>query len=718
MSIEDIVDEPTELSFANVVVITNLPVGVPPEKQPKLHSFLSKVISSDPSSDIIDIHMPLDSENSTTLGLAIVTVSEEAKVPPTIDRVDGFEVSKGQVLRAFPFDVAESIIEDALSTGRDGEPSVGDEIQIINRTSQRNWVIEEPRMEQLLARYDDETEIYWVDPLDPNPKMYYGGEREKVNGRKWCDLNVIFSPSGSYLATLHNPGIALWCGKNFSNKVRFEHTHVAGAIFSPNEEFLITWRYPISADDKEVVKVWRVLNGELLRCFSHTSGVLTTEYNECGFLWSPSSKYLARIVHGSIFVYEAPSMRLLNDPLRNQPSALRYSNVKLISWNPKVTEDGQDWLAIWIPEGANEPASMIVVDVGSRREITTKKLFSTGDSPAEIFWHPDGDYIALKASRLLTRSKKTGKTVFDIIRLNEKGCPSESIENFGSTIVSLAWEPVYNGRLSLVVGEEKKVTPSTTNPTGVVVEYKLKMYTVASGRAIEESAILPLTNASYNTIEWSPNGQYFVLYQGPSAQWREGEISAFAPDRKSATSGNVNGEIGFYSFTSTGGIELVRKDEHVNMNRVCWDPSGRFLITAVVLNVAEKNVPAYKMEQYSGYYLWTFQGRNLKKVDGVRLWNVQWRPHVIDILSVKEKKKLMKNLREKSQIFDEQDKAVKNAKKDSFMSVFRDKLDTFNDELKAIDEHFEERLKQKSATWAALYATKKNCSSCVGLRVD
>jgi translation initiation factor 3 subunit B len=351
---------------------------------------------------------------------------------------------------------------------------------------------------------------------------------------------------------------------------------------------------------------------------------------------------------------------------------------------------------------------MIVVEVGTRREITTKKLFSTGDSPAELCWHPDGDYIALKASRLLTRSKKTGKTVFDIVRLQEKGCPSEPIENFGTVIISMSWEPVNNGRLALVVGEEKKVTPSATNPTGVAMEYKLKMYTVASGgKPIEESASLPLLNGSFNSVEWSPNGQHFVLYQGPSGQWREGEISAFASDRKTATTGNVNGEIFFYSFTSTGGIELLRKDEHVNMNKVIWDPSGRFLVTAVVLNVAEKNVPSYKMEQYSGYYLWTFQGRNLKKVDGVRLWNVQWRPHVVDILSVKEKKKLLKNLRDKSQLFDEQDKAVKNAKKDSFMSVFNDKQDTFNDELKAIDEYFADRLKLKSDKWAALYSTRK-----------
>ena len=733
MTLEDMIAEattPNELSFGNVIVITNLPVGVPPEKQPKLHSFLSKVISADPSSDITDVYMPLDNEKSTTLGVAIVTLADEARVPSVIERVDGFEIAKGQGLKAFPFDVAESIIEDALASSSAQDDTISgdvsqEEVPVMNRTSYRNWLIEEPRMEQLLARFDDETEIYWMDPLDPIPKLYYGGDREKQSGRKWCDLNVIFSPSGTFLVTLHSPGIALWSGKTFSHKVRFEHTHVAGAIFSPNEEYLLTYRHPISPDDKEVVKVWRVVNGELLRSFGNSSGALVNDMNECGFLWSSSSKYLARIVHGSIFVYEAPSMKLTSDPFRSStPSALRYQNVKVMSWSPSSSdkeaegENGQDLLAVWTPEGPNEPASLIVVDVATRREITTKKLFSTGDSPAEIHWHPEGDYIALKASRLLTKSKKTGRVVFDIIRMKEKGCPSETIDDFGSTIVSVNWEPVSNGRLALVVGEEKKVTPSATNPTGISMEYKLKMYTVASGKQIESSSSsqppINLMNGTYNRISWSPNGQHFVLYQGP-VQSKTDEVSAFAPDRKSATSGNVNGEIFFYSVTATGGIELLRKDEHVNMNKVVWDPSGRFLVTAVVLNIEDRNSPSYKMEQYSGYYVWTFQGRNLKRVDGVRLWNVDWRPHVQGSVTTREKKKLLRSLKDKTIEFEEQDKTIKNSKKNSFMSVFKEKQDTFDDEMRAIDERFQERLCEKSDAWAAYYATRKNLAAAAKL---
>jgi uncharacterized protein with WD repeat len=183
-----------------------------------------------------------------------------------------------------------------------------------------------------------------------------------------------------------------------------------------------------------------------------------------------------------------------------------------------------------------------------------------------------------------------------------------------------------------------------------------------------------------------------VLLQGPAGQCKKSEISQFAPSLKTASTGNPNGELFFYSCTSSGGLELIRKDEHVNCNLVSWDPSGRFLVTAVTLNVKEKNSPSYKMEQYSGYYLWTFQGRSLKKCDGVRLWNVQWRPHVSGLLSSKEKKSLLKQLREKAAEFDLQDKAIKNSKKDTFLSGFRAKQVVFDQELAAIDAHFRQQL--------------------------
>ena len=701
--VDEIIEEDEELSFGNVVVITNLPTGVPPEKQAKLQTFLSKVISSDPSSDIADIHIPLSSDDSTTLGVAIVTLSDESKVAPVMERVDGFEVSRGQALKIFRFEVAESILEDAMAEEANGTAQGPSAVEIINRTTQRNWLIEEPRMEQLLVRYDDETEISWIDPLEPAPKLYYGGDREKTAGKKWCDLNVEMSPNGSYVITFHGPGVAIWSGKHFGNKTRFEHAHVAGAAFSPDEQYLYTYRQPLSPDDREVVKVWRVLNGELLRSFGNTAGVLTTEQNPSGFLWSPSGNFLSRVVHGSVFVYETPSMKLLTDTRTRQPAPLRYQNVKVMSWSPV-----EDWLALWSPEGSNEPASLVVVDVANQRtEITAKKIFSTGDSPAELWWHPQGDAIALKASRLLTRSKKTGKTVFEFIRLREKGVPSEPMESFGTSIVSLAWEPVNNGRVAVIVGEDRKVTPSATNPTGIVTDYSLKIYSMSAGKPMEECSkehILPLQNGSYNTVVWSPFGQYFVLLQGPApAKKGTEEISGFAPSRKQAMTGNPNGELMFFSCTASG-LELLKKDEHVNCNKVEWDPSGRFLITAVTLSVSEKNAPSYKMEQYSGYCLWTFQGRLLKRADGVRLWNIAFRPHVAGLLSVKEKKSLLKQLRDKAPVFDEQDKAIKNAKKEVFLTGFRSKQRAFNEELAAINAHFKEALSDPDlARWSSIY---------------
>jgi hypothetical protein len=120
--------------------------------------------------------------------------------------------------------------------------------------------------------------------------------------------------------------------------------------------------------------------------------------------------------------------------------------------------------------------------------------------------------------------------------------------------------------------------------------------------------------------------------------------------------------------------------------------------------VAEKNAPSYKLEQYSGYALWTFQGRNLKRFEGTRLWNVAFRPHVTGILGPKDKKAVLKQLRDKAPIYDEQDKAVKNAKKEVFLGGFRSKQRAFNDELAAIDTHFMDALNHEELQkWKVIY---------------
>jgi hypothetical protein len=79
-----------------------------------------------------------------------------------------------------------------------------------------------------------ETIVNWCERMAP-PTQCYGGEREKQQGKAWVELYVTWSPQGTYLASLHIPGIALWGGEHFEKQGRFAHSKVKVIEFSPCE---------------------------------------------------------------------------------------------------------------------------------------------------------------------------------------------------------------------------------------------------------------------------------------------------------------------------------------------------------------------------------------------------------------------------------------------------------------------------------------------------
>lgn len=53
--------------------------------------------------------------------------------------------------------------------------------------------------------------------------------------QRWTETYVRWSPKGTYLATFHPRGIALWGGENFKQIQRFSHQGVSLIDFSPCE---------------------------------------------------------------------------------------------------------------------------------------------------------------------------------------------------------------------------------------------------------------------------------------------------------------------------------------------------------------------------------------------------------------------------------------------------------------------------------------------------
>jgi len=81
----------------------------------------------------------------------------------------------------------------------------------------------------------DEVAIQWHNKMEP-PDVAHSRQH-------WSDMYVAWSPLGSYLATFHKQGIALWGGASWGKIARFAHPNVKLIDFSPRENYLVTWSH-------------------------------------------------------------------------------------------------------------------------------------------------------------------------------------------------------------------------------------------------------------------------------------------------------------------------------------------------------------------------------------------------------------------------------------------------------------------------------------------
>lgn len=122
--------------------------------------------------------------------------------------------------------------------------------------------------------------------------------------QRWTETYCKWSPLGSYLATFHRKGLALWGGPSFEQIQRFNHLNVQFIDFSPCEKYLVTYSPPspeVNSDQKALV-IWDVRTGIEKRSFTMETGQNLWPI----FRWSHNDQYFARIVGDVLSVYTTP----------------------------------------------------------------------------------------------------------------------------------------------------------------------------------------------------------------------------------------------------------------------------------------------------------------------------------------------------------------------------------------------------------------------------
>jgi len=340
--------------------------------------------------------------------------------------------------------------------------------------------------------------------------------------------------------------------------------------------------------------VWCLRSGTKLRGFT-----INQENVQWPMLkWSCDDKYCAREMEdGSIACFELPSM---------QPACKR---IKVEGSQGLCFSPSQPWISYWIPEQDNNPARVIIQEIPSKKEIKAKVLFNV--SKCSFFWQTKGEYLAVQVDRV-SKTGKTTYTNFELFRCADKEIPVEVLE-FSNAIHGFAWEPK-GTRFCVLHGDPPRLDVS--------------FYTMGNRHEKQPQCTLlhRLEKKAVNEIRWSPKGTSVIL----------------------AGLRTLNGQLEWWSCQDKE-LQKMGADEHFMCTDIEWDPTGRYVATSV---------QALRHNMENGYAMWTSQGRLLCKQPHEHFQKLHWRPRPKSLLSDKDEKALMKNLRKYREQFEEIDNAI------------------------------------------------------------
>ncbi|RWS15335.1 Eukaryotic translation initiation factor 3 subunit B-like protein [Dinothrombium tinctorium] len=599
--------------FDTFIVVDHIP-QVGSDRFPKLKTVMNKLFSK--FGRIVNDYYAMD-ENGNTKGYMFIEYETPEQALEAVKVTDGNRLDKQHILAVNLF----NDIEKYANVPEQWDPPKPQPYE--DKGNLRYWLLDPDCYDQYSVLYDggEMTAVF----LNSNPQPTLIKER-----KLWTETVVLWSPLGTYLATFHKRGIALWAGEEFTQFNRFAHEGVSLIDFSPCEKYLVTFSPQLAAtDDPQAIIVWDVRTAVKRRSFHADHEHIVWPI----FKWSIDDKYFAKVSQDTLSIYETPSMMLLDK------KSMKIPGIRNFSWSPS-----QNLMAYWVAEDKDVPARVTLIEIPSRKELRAKNLFSVAD--CRMHWQKAGDYLCVKVDRYTKAKKEKNESKysglyynFEIFHMREKQIPVDSIE-IKEGIVAFSWEPV-GSKFAIIHGDGPQL-------------YSVSFYGIKQGATV--SLLKKFENKQCNHLFWSPAGQHIVL----------------------AGLRNMNNSL---EFVDTSDFTITATTEHFMATDVEWDPTGRYVVTGV-------SFWAHKGD--NAYWVWSFQGRLIRKHALDNFCQLLWRPRPPSLLSEEKLKEIKKNLKKYSSEFDIKDRMVLSKvskdileRRKRMMNEFRNYHEKRTDHLKA-----------------------------------
>lgn len=115
------------------------------------------------------------------------------------------------------------------------DPDCRDQYSVIYEAGERTAIFNNDSKDPITVEERAVSEMLGLFKKKQQKKPQSAGKNSCVFMQRWTETYVRWSPKGTYLATFHQRGIALWGGEKFKQIQRFSHQGVSLIDFSPCE---------------------------------------------------------------------------------------------------------------------------------------------------------------------------------------------------------------------------------------------------------------------------------------------------------------------------------------------------------------------------------------------------------------------------------------------------------------------------------------------------